>query len=73
MEATKLREVSALISSLKKHISTVFVGKESSVHQMLLGFFSGLYVLVVDIPGLGKTTLAMTMAKISGRLRRVAI
>jgi MoxR-like ATPase len=66
MDATQLKEVSALITSLKKHISGVFVGKESAVHQMLLGFFSGLHVLVEDIPGLGKTTLAMTMAKSSG-------
>lgn len=66
MDPTQLKEVSALITSLKAHISSVFVGKESAVHQMLLGFFSGLHVLVEDIPGLGKTTLAMTMAKSSG-------
>ena len=66
MESAQLKEVSSLISSLKRHISEVFVGKETAVHQMLLGFFSGLHVLIEDIPGLGKTTLAITLARSSG-------
>lgn len=66
MEAAQLKETSSLVTALKKHIAEVFVGKESAVHQMLLGFFSGLHVLIEDIPGLGKTTLAMTLARSSG-------
>ena len=66
MESTQLKEVSELVTTLKENISKVFVGKTTSIHQMLLGFFSGLHVLIEDIPGLGKTTLAMTLAKSSG-------
>ena len=66
MEAHQLKEVSALCNRLKGHISRVFVGKETAVHQLLIGFLSGLHVLIEDIPGLGKTTLAMTLAKSSG-------
>ena len=47
-------------------IHTVFVGKTKSVHNLLIGFLSGMHVLIEDIPGLGKTTLAMTLARASG-------
>ncbi|MBT3274101.1 MAG: MoxR family ATPase [Spirochaetales bacterium] len=66
MNNGQLKEVSAAVTALKRNISHVFVGKETAIHQMLIGFFSGLHVLIEDIPGLGKTTLAMTLAKSSG-------
>ena len=66
MDSTQVKEVSALSRELRAHIATVFVGKGSSVHSLLVGFLSGLHVLIEDIPGLGKTTLAMTLARSSG-------
>jgi MoxR-like ATPase len=66
MDNAQLKEISALIISLKENIARVFVGKETAIHHMLIGFLSGLHVLIEDIPGLGKTTLAMTLAKSSG-------
>ena len=54
------------IEELKKQIGTVFVGKEKEIHYLLIGFFSGLHVLIEDIPGVGKTTLSKILAKSSG-------
>lgn len=66
LTSSKAKEIAALSKELKSHISTVFVGKAAAIHTLLLGFLSGLHVLIEDIPGLGKTTLAMTLAKTSG-------
>jgi MoxR-like ATPase len=54
------------IAGLKKAVSSVFVGKEETAHKLLLGFFSGLHVLIEDIPGVGKTTLAKALAAALG-------
>jgi MoxR-like ATPase len=59
-------KVLSMVEKVKKQISTVFVGKEQSIHTLLTGFFSGLHVLIEDIPGVGKTTLARTLAKSTG-------
>ncbi|MAG14071.1 MAG: hypothetical protein CMN78_05695 [Spirochaetales bacterium] len=66
MDTAQIKEISALSRELRAHIANVFVGKGTSVHSLLIGFLSGLHVLIEDIPGLGKTTLAMTLAKSSG-------
>ena len=59
-------DVDKIVDDIKKQIQTVFVGKEQAIHHLLLGFLSGMHVLIEDIPGLGKTTLAMTLARASG-------
>ena len=50
------------VKDICESISTVFVGKELQVRLLLVGFFSGLHVLIEDIPGVGKTTLARSLA-----------
>lgn len=59
-------DVSRIVEDLTSTIQTVFVGKRRSIHHLIIGFLSGLHVLIEDIPGLGKTTLAMTLARASG-------
>ncbi len=44
------------------NISSVFVGKEAQIKTMIVGFLSGLHVLIEDVPGVGKTTLAKCLA-----------
>lgn len=50
------------IKRIADTISKVFVGKEEVIRVMLTGFISGLHVLIEDVPGVGKTTLARTLA-----------
>lgn len=59
-------DASVVVDKLKQQILKVFVGKEESIHSLLIGFLSGLHVLIEDIPGVGKTTLAKTLAKSAG-------
>ncbi len=51
---------------LSSQIGSVFVGDGGIIHNLLIGFFSGLHVLIEDIPGVGKTTLAMSLARSTG-------
>jgi len=48
---------------LKKSINEFFVGKEKVVENILVCLFSGGHVLLEDVPGVGKTTLARTLSK----------
>ena len=52
-----------MITKLKKHISEYFVGKEETIENLLICLFSGGHILLEGIPGVGKTTLASTLAK----------
>lgn len=53
----------ALAEQLKENINQVFVGKEETVENLLICFLSGGHVLLEDVPGVGKTTLALALAK----------
>ena len=55
-----------LVRALEDAIARVFVGKSREVRFMLVGFISGLHVLIEDVPGVGKTTLARVMAASAG-------
>jgi MoxR-like ATPase len=54
------------VNRLRDQIGTVFVGNTGAVRNLCIGFFSGLHVLVEDIPGVGKTTLAKALARSAG-------
>lgn len=55
-----------LVEKLKGNINRVFVGKEDVVENLLVCLFAGGHVLLEDVPGVGKTTLASTLAKSMG-------
>ncbi len=55
-----------LADRLKERVESVFVGKDSQVDLLLTAFLAGLHVLIEDIPGVGKTTLALALAKSTG-------
>ena len=52
-----------MINKLKKHISEYFVGKEETIENLLICLLSGGHILLEGIPGVGKTTLASTLAR----------
>ncbi len=51
-----------LIDKLKVQLHEYFVGKESVAQNVLICLLSGGHVLMEDVPGVGKTTLARTLA-----------
>lgn len=51
------------IEQLRTAINQVFVGKTEIVDKVLICLLAGGHVLLEDVPGVGKTTLANTLAK----------
>lgn len=58
--------VSARIRKIIDSIETVLVGKRQTVELTVAGLLSGGHVLIEDIPGVGKTTLAKALARSLG-------
>jgi MoxR-like ATPase len=51
------------IASLQKSVESVIRGKSETVRFALVGLFAGGHVLIEDVPGIGKTTLASALAR----------
>jgi MoxR-like ATPase len=61
-----------LCKRITENISRVIVGKKESIELLLAALLADGHVLIEDIPGLGKTLLAKSLAKsIAGSFRRV--
>ena len=54
------------IPEILRQIETVVVGKNEIVEKILMAILAGGHVLMEDVPGVGKTTTAMTFAKVLG-------
>ena len=60
------------IQKLTDNIAQFFVGKETSVRLVIVALLSGGHVLLEDVPGVGKTLLAKTLARsINGKFQRI--
>jgi MoxR-like ATPase len=61
-----------LCKRITENISRVIVGKKGSIELLLAALLADGHVLIEDMPGLGKTLLAKSLAKsIAGSFRRV--
>lgn len=61
-----IAEVSRLAELITKNISKVIYGKEQQIGEIVNALFSGGHVLLDDIPGTGKTSLARALSKSVG-------
>ena len=57
---------SSKIDYIKRSLSKYLQGKEKPLNLSLISFFSRGHLLIEDLPGLGKTTLAIAIAKSLG-------
>jgi MoxR-like ATPase len=61
--ASEIRQVAERV---KENISKVMVGKDEVIDLLLVALFSNGHVLLEDVPGIGKTTLAKSIARSIG-------
>ncbi|UDQ98108.1 MoxR family ATPase [Lentisphaerota bacterium WC36G] len=60
------------IEKLQKNLAKVIVGKEQAIELLLVAFFANGNILLEDVPGVGKTTLAKALAiSIDSEFKRV--
>ena len=60
------------IEKLKQNLSQNIVGKEDAINLVLVALLSGGHVLLEDVPGVGKTLLAKSLAySIAGKFQRI--
>jgi MoxR-like ATPase len=60
------------ISALRENLRKVILGKNDTIEMLLTALFAGGSVLMEDVPGVGKTTLAKALAQsIDGGFHRV--
>ena len=52
-----------MISALLENVSRVIVGKEEAIEYVLIAMLCQGHVLIEDVPGVGKTTLASALAR----------
>lgn len=61
-----------IAAGLLAEVKKVVVGKDYEISMLITALLSGTHVLIEDVPGTGKTTLASTLAKAAGmRFNRV--
>jgi MoxR-like ATPase len=56
----------ALLTRIREAVATVVVGKDAVVDQLLVAVLCRGHVLVEDVPGVGKTLLARSLATVLG-------
>jgi MoxR-like ATPase len=61
-----LPETSRLCSEILDELDQVIVGKRDAISLVLLGILASGHILIEDLPGLGKTLLARSFARVLG-------
>jgi MoxR-like ATPase len=60
------------LAALKGQLARVILGKGEAIDQVLVAMLSGSHLLLEDVPGVGKTTLAKALARsFAGDFKRV--
>src|SRR3981081_2602855 len=62
----EIRQVQETARSVRQNVSRVIVGKEAVIDLLMVALLCEGHVLFEDVPGIGKTTLAKSLAKSLG-------
>jgi MoxR-like ATPase len=62
LEQDVLDDSKLKIAKLKANISTVLIGQDTVLEQVIIAFLAGGHVLLEGVPGLGKTLLIRALA-----------
>ncbi|MEZ6117273.1 MAG: MoxR family ATPase [Pirellulaceae bacterium] len=66
------QDLMGLLQKLESHMCQVVLGKQDVVRMVLVAVLAGEHVLLEDVPGVGKTLVAKTLAKsVHGKFSRI--
>ena len=69
---TDIQRIQQIAQTIRANVARVIVGKEDVIELLLVALFCEGHVLLEDVPGIGKTTLAKTLAKsLGGSFQRI--
>ena len=66
MQSNVTEELNQKIKQIIDEVEKVIVGKRDVVKMLVIALLSGGHVLIEDVPGVGKTTLATALSKATG-------
>src|SRR5437870_8869557 len=65
-QTDEIRQVQEATRTVRQNVSRVMIGKEEVIDLLMVAMLCEGHVLFDDVPGIGKTTLAKTLAKSLG-------
>ena len=65
-QSDEIRQVQEATRAVRQNVSRVMIGKEEVIDLLMVAMLCEGHVLFEDVPGIGKTTLAKTLAKSLG-------
>lgn len=69
---TEINQIQQLAQAVRDNVAKVIVGKDDVIELLLVALLCEGHVLLEDVPGIGKTTLAKTLARsIGGSFQRI--
>jgi MoxR-like ATPase len=66
LEASALHEVQRLAEAVRTNVARVIIGKPDVIDLLLIALLSDGHVLLEDVPGMGKTIMAKSLARSIG-------
>jgi MoxR-like ATPase len=67
-----MTEFTQQVQSIRSNLEKVILGKPEAVYHLVIGLLAGGHVLMEDVPGVGKTTLARALARtVDGQFSRI--
>jgi MoxR-like ATPase len=72
MEAALIQKLQLKLQELRQNIASVYMGNALAIDRVIITLLSRGHILIEDVPGVGKTVLASTVAKsIKGSFARI--